>query len=400
LHTFLFSVKIRVPKPMDRHEGQQGHPAPPRIARRPAPRHGEAGSMNRRARAFAVAAALTTAASGVYGIVAADGSPGGAVNGVFAGLPISLSILAFEALYIDHPRGAWLRRRPFAVTLLVRFVVWGAAIVASLLAMRLVLPFPGASDPAWLLGDIMFGFALLFVPLVVASIDRLLGPGNLLRLLTGKYHHPREEERIFLFLDMQGSTRAAERIGNVAFLELLAACIATATRPLLAHQGEIYRYLGDEIVACWPIRGPDTADLAFDGAIATLDALDAVAWQLEASHGFAPRFRGGLHVGTVAVGEIGDTRREIAFLGDGINVAKRLEAIARDRNARLVVSGHLVDRLSGDGRRRQALPLGETPIAGKSDPVAIFSVAPRGAGAQALGYAAPLLAARGTAPLA
>jgi adenylate cyclase len=368
LHTFLFSVKIRVPKPMDRHEGQQGHLAPPRIARRPAPRHGEAGSMNRRARAFAVAAALTTAASGVYGIVAADGSPGGAVNGVFAGLPISLSILAFEALYIDHPRGAWLRRRPFAVTLLVRFVVWGAAIVASLLAMRLVLPFPGASDPAWLLGDIMFGFALLFVPLVVASIDRLLGPGNLLRLLTGKYHHPREEERIFLFLDMQGSTRAAERIGNVAFLELLAACIATATRPLLAHQGEIYRYLGDEIVACWPIRGPDTADLAFDGAIATLDALDA--------------------------------RREIAFLGDGINVAKRLEAIARDRNARLVVSGHLVDRLSGDGRRRQALPLGETPIAGKSDPVAIFSVAPRGAGAQALGYAAPLLAARGTAPLA
>ncbi|MEY4681572.1 MAG: hypothetical protein RLZZ276_3221, partial [Pseudomonadota bacterium] len=51
-------------------------------------------------------------------------------------------------------------------------------------------------------------------------------------------------------------------------------------------------------------------------------------------------------------------------------------------------------------RRRQAMPLGETPIAGKSDPVAIFSVAPRGAGAQALGYAAPLLAARGTAPLA
>ena len=72
----------------------------------------------------------------------------------------------------------------------------------------------------------------------------------------------------------------------------------------------------------------------------------------------------------------------------------------RDRNAQLVVSGHLVDRLSGDGRRRQAMPLGETPIAGKSDPVAIFSVAPRGAGAQALGYAAPLLAARGTAPLA
>lgn len=57
-------------------------------------------------------------------------------------------------------------------------------------------------------------------------------------------------------------------------------------------------------------------------------------------------------------------------------------------------------RDAGIARRRQAMPLGETAIAGKSDPVAIFSVAPRGAGAQALGYAAPLLAARGTAPLA
>ena len=55
----------------------------------------------------------------------------------------------------------------------------------------------------------------------------------------------------------------------------------------------------------------------------------------------------------------------------------------RDRNARLVVSGHLVDRLSGDGRRRQAMPLGETALAGKSDPVAIFSVAPGGASAPA-----------------
>lgn len=336
--------------------------------------------MSSRARAFAVAVALTTAASAIYGVVAADGSLNGAVNGLLAGLPISVSILAFETLVMDHPRGFALRRRPFAATLLVRFVVWGAAIIASLVGMRLLLPWPGASDPVWFLSDVAFGFTLLFVALTLSSIDRLLGPGTLLRILTGKYHHPREEERIFLFLDMQGSTRAAERLGNVAFLELLGECIAIATQPLLASQGEIYRYIGDEICACWPVRNGSSPSSAFDGAITTLDALDAAAQTLETRYGFAPKFRGGLHIGTVAVGEIGDARREIAFLGDGINVAKRLEEIARERNTRLVVSGDLMARLSGDARQRRVMPIGDKTIAGKAHPIPVFEVAHADAG--------------------
>jgi adenylate cyclase len=331
--------------------------------------------MSPRARTFAVAVALTTAASAIYGVVAADGSPNGAVNGLLAGLPISVSILAFETLVMDHPRSLGLRRRPFAATLLARFVVWGAAIIASLVGMRLLLPWPGANDPFWFLSDIAFGFALLFVALTLTSIDRLLGPGTLLRILTGKYHRPREEERIFLFLDMEESTRAAERVGNVAFLELLGACISIATRPLLASQGEIYRYIGDEIVACWTIRDGSSANSAFDGAIATLDALDAAARTLEVRYGFAPRFRGGLHIGTVAVGEIGDARREISFLGDGINVAKRIEQIARERNARLVVSGDMMARLSGGTRQRRVRPIGAKAIAGKAHPIPVFEVA-------------------------
>lgn len=179
---------------------------------------------------------------------------------------------------------------------------------------------------------------------------------------------------------MQGSTRAAERLGNVAFLELLGECIAIATRPLLASQGEIYRYIGDEICACWPSRNGSSPNAAFDGAINTLDALDAASQTLEARYGFAPKFRGGLHIGTVAVGEIGDARREIAFLGDGINVTKRLEEVARERNTRLVVSGNLVARLSGDARQRRVRPIGDKTIAGKARPIKVFEVARPDAG--------------------
>ncbi len=75
--------------------------------------------------------------------------------------------------------------------------------------------------------------------------------GVLVKFLTGYYSRPREEERIFMFVDPAGSTATAERIGPVAFHRLLNDFIRDATGPILASQGEMgpakqaIVYLGD-----------------------------------------------------------------------------------------------------------------------------------------------------------
>ena len=65
----------------------------------------------------------------------------------------------------------------------------------------------------------------------------------------------------------------------------------------------------------------------------------------ERAFGIVPRFRAGLHGGTVTAGELGDLRRQIVFVGDILNTAARLEEYAKRNGFDLVASGDLLDRL-------------------------------------------------------
>jgi adenylate cyclase len=89
--------------------------------------------------------------------------------------------------------------------------------------------------------------------------------------------------------------------------------------------------------------------------------------------GTVPRFRGGLHGGTVTGGELGDLRQQIVFVGDILNTAARLEEYAKRSSLDLVVSGALLERL--------ALPAGiiaarcgELVLRGKEARVAAYSL--------------------------
>jgi adenylate cyclase len=330
--------------------------------------------MSRRAKIVLLLTALGTLLGVIYAGLQGGGRPQSILRGVVAGLPISLGLSLFEAYVMDGPYGRWLRAKRFVVVLAARLAAWFAIIGIGLAAMRTALPIPD-DVPIWgFVADLAYGFALVGVAIAYLATDRLLGRGNLWRLLTGRYHRPREEERIFLFLDMEGSTAAAERLGAARFLELLAACVLDATPALLGARGEIYRYVGDEIVVTWPMDRPGVADRALEGAIAALTALDSRAGLYESRFGVVPRFRGGLHGGTVAVGEIGDARREIVFLGDAVNVAKRLETAARDRGKRLVMSQAVAERLDDGAARARLEDLGAIALAGKSAPLRAFAM--------------------------
>jgi adenylate cyclase len=76
----------------------------------------------------------------------------------------------------------------------------------------------------------------------------------LINLMLGKYHSPRMETRIFMFLDMKDSTTHAENLGHVQFSSLIQDGMKDLTRAIIEHKVEIYQYVGDEAVLTWGLR--------------------------------------------------------------------------------------------------------------------------------------------------
>ena len=195
-----------------------------------------------------------------------------------------------------------------------------------------------------IVGDVVFSIAATFVFVSLTSIAQVIGPNVLGNLLTGRYYHPREEQRIVLFLDLVGSTAIAEDIGNVRFHALLSDTFTRLSRVVTDFGGEVYRYVGDALIATWPLGRAQENARPIRCAFACRDALAAARSDLSRRHGRVPEFRASLHSGPLVAGEIGGFKREIALLGDAMNTAARLEQACRNTGHALLASKPLLDR--------------------------------------------------------
>lgn len=97
------------------------------------------------------------------------------------------------------------------------------------------------------------GTIILFT-LFLLQVNDKFGPGVFLKFIAGNYHSPKKEGRIFMFLDMRSSTAIAEKIGNEKYFNLLKDVFFDITDTILNNEGEIYQYVGDEIVISWSIK--------------------------------------------------------------------------------------------------------------------------------------------------
>jgi adenylate cyclase len=102
-------------------------------------------------------------------------------------------------------------------------------------------------------GDVLFSFAAVLAIRFIDDVNHLLGQNALLNFVTGRYYRPRLEERIFLFIDIEGSTTLAERLGELSFHRLVSRFVVDVAAPIVAAHGEIHRYVGDELIATWEL---------------------------------------------------------------------------------------------------------------------------------------------------
>ena len=222
--------------------------------------------------------------------------------------------------------------------------------------------------------DFLFSLVLVASANLLFSVNELLGPGTLFAFAAGRYYHPRIEERALLFIDMRASTAIAERVGELRFLDLLNRFVADVSLAVSEAGGEIHKYVGDEVVATWRL-GPGANEA---GCVrACFGAFDRIAAQksaYERDFGHVPDFRAGLHCGPVAVGELGYLKKEIALIGDTMNVAARIVEACRETDHRVLASAALLDRLASLPRGVTRQRLGELPIRGKERPMELWAL--------------------------
>jgi len=219
--------------------------------------------------------------------------------------------------------------------------------------------------------------ASLIASLFYAEISEHMGPGVLRNFLTGRYHAPREERRIFLFTDMKDSTAIAESLGHNQYFLLLKAYYATLSDAIVQHGGSVYQYIGDEIVISWK----DHAGLRDGACLQTVHAmqraLDERKDWFEREFGVLPSFRAGLQLGAVVVGEIGALKKEIVFTGDVLNQTSRIQQATKQHDTDVLLGDTLAEALieSAPEWAGRLVSLGPQMLRGKQQPVVIYSLA-------------------------
>ena len=172
------------------------------------------------------------------------------------------------------------------------------------------------------------------------EIDRKLGPGNLWKFLIGKLYEPREVQRIFMFIDLQGSTSIAERLGHVKMSQLIRDCFDDLS-VVDKYCAEVYQYVGDEVVLSWSADKEKNFIQFIQAFHAFQDKLVQRKDHYESIYGFVPVFKAGAHAGPTVVTEVGQIKREINYHGDTLNTASRIQGKCNELDSLFLISESL-----------------------------------------------------------
>jgi len=237
---------------------------------------------------------------------------------------------------------------------------------------KIIIAFGYVIDLTLITYFIIWG-SITLLTLFLLQVNDQFGPGVLLKFLAGNYHQPKKEERIFMFLDMRSSTSIAERIGNEQYFNLLSDIFSDITDTIVNNEGEIYQYVGDEIVISWPIKkGIRNANClrCFSGIQKKLTELGPI---YKEKYKVIPEFKAGIHYGLVMAGEIGVIKKDIIYSGDVLNTTARIQEQCNQYKVDILISKETFDIVS-DTDAFELLPLGTIELRGKARKIELNTI--------------------------
>ncbi len=195
------------------------------------------------------------------------------------------------------------------------------------------------------LTNYIYWLVITFLTILFLFIRDKFGPITFVNFLKGKYLRPKREERIFMFMDLKSSTAIAERLGEESYFNFLNDTFRIATPGILLTQGEIYQYVGDEIVISWLIKSGVNRANCIRCYYEIIELLEDKSVYFHETYGTQPLFKAGLHFGHVITGEMGIVKREIVYSGDVLNTASRIQSLCNEMNTDILLSNNLMKQI-------------------------------------------------------
>ena len=254
-----------------------------------------------------------------------------------------------------------LSRQKFWIAVLKKFVVYSLVmlliiILISAIFNSVLVGRSFFSSVTWSqVGEFIFSTAfwhpvLPFLILAILSsfiiqLSERFGPNEMWKIFTGKYFNPKEEQRIFMFLDLNQSTTIAEKLGNQKFYRFLNDFFYDIAPVIIKYKGEVVEYVGDLIVISWtfPSGTYETRCLAcFEEFEQTIQKQRQ---KYLTQYDTIPEFKAAVHCGKVIIGEMGKIKKSIKFSGDVLNTTARVEKLCGEIGAKLAITDQLVSIL-------------------------------------------------------
>lgn len=175
--------------------------------------------------------------------------------------------------------------------------------------------------------------------------------------------------------DLRGFTTLAERLEDRAVTAVLDLCFDRLAGAVMDAGGEVLKFIGDGMLAVFPVDRPGGERAAAGAAIAAAEAALRAFAALNAdpaqAPGWAPMQVGiALHRGEAFFGNVGSPRRlDFTVIGRAVNAASRVEGLCKETGRSLLITGPVAALTE-----RALEPLGEHRLRGVAGPVALHAL--------------------------
>jgi len=279
-----------------------------------------------------------------------------------------------------------IRKKPFGTLILIRtglyivsFLIVGIVTYAVYIGLDIITikqweETLSILTPLYAASLILFFILAIIFMNFILLVSRKFGQGNMFKLLFGKYHTPKDEERIFMFMDLKGSTAIAEKLGHNRYSQLMQNCFHDLTDVVINYNASIYQYVGDEVVLTWDMKRGLKNLNCIKAYFAFNQKLQSHKDYYLKKFDLLPYFKCGLDSGEVTVAEIGDIKREIAYHGDVLNTASRIEKLCTPEGKQMLISEYLEKELPGEMNGFSKEFIGKFELRGKEEGLKIYSI--------------------------
>lgn len=306
-------------------------------------------------------------------------------NQIFSSLILG-TLFSFINLYIQRHSDR-LRTKSYGYIIIIYSVVHIILVITviPIIAMLSIFIFSGTINKENLEGLVLFFLSKNIIRILIYTyllsvciflvkiINKKLGEGVLWNLILGKYRQPKEDSLLFLFMDLKSSTTYAELLGHRKYSELIQDCFSDLTPAVSVCKAKIYQYVGDEAVLSWKYdKGIEHADCV-RVFFHFKSILKARSNYYHNKYGFVPEFKAGIHGGDIMVAEVGYLKRSIAYHGDAINTAARIQGQCNNFERDILLSGKVVKDILKNNQA-DFIELENIQLKGKKEKVRLFSI--------------------------